>query len=477
MAVALSANPSMSAVQFDGELIGKLSQQGPRYTSYPTADRFTSDFRVGDYLQAVNEVRALGVRNPLSLYLHIPFCEKLCYYCACNKVVTKHHSKAAEYLTYLKREIAMQGRLFADMNQIEQLHLGGGTPTFLSDEQLKDLMAHLRQWFSFAADEIGEYSIEVDPRTVTGERIHALRAIGFNRISFGVQDFDPDVQKAVNRIQSEESIRAVIDAARDATFRSISMDLIYGLPKQTLATMDATLSKVIAADPDRISIYNYAHMPHIFKPQRRIAEADLPAPDVKLQMLNLCIERLTQAGYVYIGMDHFAKPTDELAIAQQQGRLHRNFQGYSTHAGSEMVSCGLSAISAVGSTYSQNEKTLEAYYERIEQGELPIVRGIKLSLDDLLRRIIIQTLMCNFELSMRTLEVAYPISFRDYFSEEMDKLRTMEGLGLLNIDEQWITVTPKGRLVIRNICMIFDRYLSLPRPGSNVIPLRFSRTI
>src|SRR5690606_6617724 len=310
---------------------------------------------------------------------------------------------------YLKREIAMQGRLFADMNQVEQLHLGGGTPTFLSDEQLEDLMAHLRRWFSFAADEIGEYSIEVDPRTVTGERIRALRAIGFNRISFGVQDFDAGVQKAVNRLQSEESILAVIHAAREAEFRSISMDLIYGLPKQTLATMDVTLSKVIAANPDRISIYNYAHMPHVFKPQRRIAEPDLPAPHVKLQMLNRCIERLTQAGYVYIGMDHSAKPTDELAIAQQQGRLHRNFQGYSTHAGSEMVSCGLSAISAVGSTYSQNEKTLEAYYERIEQGVLPIVRGIKLSLDDLLRRIIIQTLMCNFELSMRTLEVAYPI--------------------------------------------------------------------
>lgn len=467
----------MSAVQFDGELIGKLSQQGPRYTSYPTADRFTAGFRVGDYLQAVNEVRALGVRNPLSLYLHIPFCEKLCYYCACNKVVTKHHSKAAEYLTYLKREIDMQGRLFADMNHVEQLHLGGGTPTFLSDEQLRDLMAHLRRWFNFATDEIGEYSIEVDPRTVTSERIHALRATGFNRISFGVQDFDADVQKAVNRIQSEESVLGVIRAAREAAFRSISIDLIYGLPKQTLASMEVTLSKVIAADPDRISIYNYAHMPHIFKPQRRIAESDLPEPNVKLQMLNLCIERLTQAGYVYIGMDHFAKPSDELAIAQQQGRLHRNFQGYSTHAGSEMVSCGLSAISAVGSTYSQNEKTLEAYYERIEQGELPIVRGIKLSLDDLLRRIIIQTLMCNFELSMQSLEVAYPISFKDYFSREMDKLRTMEDMGLLSIDDQWITVTPKGRLVIRNICMVFDHHLTLPRPESNVIPLRFSRTI
>lgn len=483
MAVPVIANPSDSNVQFDGELIGKLSQQGPRYTSYPTADRFTTDFRIGDYLQAVNEVRALGVRNPLSLYLHIPFCEKLCYYCACNKVVTKHHSKAAVYLTYLKREIDMQGRLFADMNHVEQLHLGGGTPTFLTDEQLKDLMAHLRRWFNFATDEIGEYSIEVDPRTVTGERIHSLREIGFNRISFGVQDFDPDVQKAVNRIQSEESTLEVIRAAREAEFRSVSIDLIYGLPKQNLATMESTLNKVIAADPDRISIYNYAHMPHVFKAQRRIAEDALPAPEVKLEMLSLCIEKLTRAGYVYIGMDHFAKPNDELAVAQRQGRLHRNFQGYSTHAGSEMVSCGLSAISAVGATYSQNEKTLEAYYERIEQGELPIARGIKLSLDDLLRRIIIQTLMCNFELPMRSMETAYPIQFGDYFGREMDKLRVMESMGLLTIDEDWITVTPKGRLVIRNICMVFDRYLALPRPdaaahsGANVVPLRFSRTI
>jgi oxygen-independent coproporphyrinogen III oxidase len=472
-AAAVLANPS---VQFDAQLIRKLSQLGPRYTSYPTADRFTEEFRMGDYLQAVNSVRSMGGRNPLSLYIHIPFCDKLCYYCACNKIITKNRSKAEIYLTYLKREIEMQGKLFAEMNQLEQLHFGGGTPTYLSDAQMADLMAHLRRWFRFATDESGEYSIEIDPRTVSVERVHSLRAQGFNRISLGVQDFDQDVQKAVNRIQPEELTLAVMQASRDAGFRSISVDLIYGLPKQNLITMGQTLGKVIAADPDRISIYNYAHMPHLFKSQRRIAEDELPSAETKLDMLALCIKRLTDAGYVYIGMDHFAKPNDDLAVAQRQGRLHRNFQGYSTHAEAEMVSCGVSAISAVGSTYSQNDKTLEGYYERLEQGELPIVRGTKLSVDDLLRRIIIQMLMCNFELSIRSLELAYPITFATYFAAELEKLRVLEADGLLSVDAEWLTVTPKGRLLIRNICMVFDRYLNT-KQEAKLERVRYSKTI
>ncbi|HJV85091.1 MAG TPA: oxygen-independent coproporphyrinogen III oxidase [Noviherbaspirillum sp.] len=476
MAVPATAIPFTPSVLFDASLIRKLSQQGPRYTSYPTADRFTEEFRVGDYLQAVSSVRAMGARNPLSLYIHIPFCDKLCYYCACNKIVTKNHSKADEYLTYLKREIDLQGKLFAAMNHVEQLHFGGGTPTYISDEQMGDLLAHIRKWFRFATDEDGEYSIEIDPRTVSPERVHSLRAQGFNRISLGVQDFDPDVQKAVNRIQPEEQTLSVMCAAREAGFRSISVDLIYGLPKQNLITMGQTLTKVIAANPDRISIYNYAHLPHLFKAQRRISEADIPHPETKLDMLALCIKRLTEAGYVYIGMDHFAKPNDDLAIAQRQGRLHRNFQGYSTHAEAEMVSCGVSAISAVGSTYSQNEKTLEAYYERLESGELPVARGTKLTVDDLLRRIIIQMLMCNFELSIRSLELAYPITFTTYFAEEIEKLRGLEADGLLSIDPEWLTVTPKGRLLIRNICMVFDRYLNT-RQEAKVERLRYSKTI
>jgi oxygen-independent coproporphyrinogen-3 oxidase len=476
MAVPATAHSVISPVQFDTALVRRLSRQGPRYTSYPTADRFTDAFRVGDYLQAVLNVRAMGARNPLSLYIHIPFCDTVCYYCACNKIVTKNRSKAETYLTYLKREIDMQGRLFAGMNQVEQLHFGGGTPTYLSDTQMGDLMTHLRRWFRFATDEVGEYSIEIDPRTVTETRIHTLRTQGFNRISLGVQDFDAEVQKAVNRVQPEEKTLEAIHAARAADFRSVSIDLIYGLPKQNLITMAQTLSKVIAADPDRISIYNYAHMPHLFKPQRRIAEEDLPSAETKLDMLSLCIRRLTDAGYVYIGMDHFAKPTDDLAVAQRQGRLHRNFQGYSTHAEAEMVSCGVSAISAVGATYSQNEKTLDAYYERIEQGELPITRGIKLTNDDLLRRIIIQMLMCHFELSIASLEMAYPIAFSKYFAPELEKLEALAADGLINIDSEWLTVTPRGRLLIRNICMVFDRYLDT-RQEMAVERLRYSKTI
>lgn len=472
MAVSGTSAPVAPSVEFDAQLIRKLNQLGPRYTSYPTADRFSDAFGIGEYLQAVAGVRALGVRHPLSLYLHVPFCDTVCYYCACNKVVTKDRSKAATYLDYLKREIELQGKLFAGMNPVEQLHFGGGTPTYLSDQQMDDLMAHLRHWFQFAPDEVGEYSIEVDPRTVTPQRIRTLRAQGFNRISLGVQDFDAVVQKAVNRIQPEAQTLAVIHAAREADFRSISIDLIYGLPKQNIITMAQTLGKVIAADPDRIAIYNYAHLPHLFKPQRRIAEEDLPSADTKLDMLFLCIKRLTEAGYVYIGMDHFAKPTDDLAVAQQQGRLHRNFQGYSTHAEADLISCGVSAISSVGATYSQNEKTLDSYYARLDNNELPIARGIKLSMDDFLRRIIIQMLMCHFELSISSIEMAYPVTFSSYFAAELEKLRILEADGLVKVDDQWLTVTLKGRLLIRNICMVFDRHLATKQA-----PGRYSKTI
>jgi len=468
-------------VQFDAELIGRLSTSGPRYTSYPTADRFKPDFGYANFLEAQASLRIRGVRAPLSLYVHIPFCDVVCYYCACNKIVTKDRSKAVTYLSYLKQEIDMQGKLFAGMNRVEQLHFGGGTPTYLDDDQMGDLIAYLRQHFEFAPDDEGEYSIEIDPRTVDGDRIRSLRKQGFNRVSLGVQDFDPDVQKAVNRIQPAEDTLAVMQAARDAGFRSISIDLIYGLPKQSTATMQATLDKVIEADPDRIALYNYAHMPHLFKPQRRIADSELPTPAAKLDMLALCIERLTRAGYVYIGMDHFAKPGDDLAVAQRQGRLHRNFQGYSTHAETDLVALGVSAISSVNGTYSQNEKTLDEYYARLDQGRLPIARGYAMDNDDLLRRMVIQMLMCNFELSISALEAGYPIRFKQYFAKELEQLRDFEGDGLLRIEDDWISVTPKGRLLIRNICMVFDRHLSRDRasgtaPGQ-VHPLRFSRTI
>ena len=463
-------------LEFDSGLIQRLSQSGPRYTSYPTADRFSDQFSSRDYLHAVNHLNARGARHPLSLYIHIPFCDTVCYYCGCNKIVTKNRDKAITYLDYLKRELAMQGKLFAGFNQVEQLHFGGGTPTYLSDTQMGDLMQHLRRWFSFADDTKGEYSIEVDPRSVSAARIHTLRAQGFNRISLGVQDFDEQVQRAVNRIQPEQTTRDTIQAARDAGFRSISIDLIYGLPKQTLVSIAETLTKVIAANPDRIAVYHYAHLPHIFKPQRRISEEDLPSSDIKLEMLGLCIRQLNAAGYVYIGMDHFAKPDDELAVAQRQGLLHRNFQGYSTHAESDLIACGVSAISSVGMCYSQNTKTLDDYYDRLDQGELPIVRGYQLTMDDVLRRFIIQRLMCNFELSIRSLEQAYPIKFDNYFRLELEALDELRAMGLLTIDSEWIEVTLKGRLLIRNVCMVFDRHLQQARQLYSE-PLRYSRTV
>ncbi|NRR29409.1 oxygen-independent coproporphyrinogen III oxidase [Oxalobacteraceae bacterium] len=478
----LSAAKYFPSLQFDADIIGKLSQSGPRYTSYPTADRFSAAFNYGDFLDAVVAQRHRAVPAPLSLYLHIPFCESVCYYCGCNKIVTRDHSKAVRYLEYLRQEIALQSLLFDGMNQLTQLHLGGGTPTYLSDAQMGELMEFLRRHFAFAPDEQGEYAIEIDPRTVDAARVHSLRAQGFNRLSLGVQDFEPAVQQAVNRVQSERQTLDVMAAARDAGFRSISVDLIYGLPHQSMDSMRRTLAKVIEANPDRIALYNYAHMPHLFKPQRRIDAADLPTPALKLDLLALSINTLCAAGYEYIGMDHFARPMDDLAVAQRQGRLQRNFQGYSTHAGANLIACGVSAISAVGATYSQNEKELEAYYAALDAGRLPVARGLRLSADDLLRRIVIQSLMCNFELSIGAVEEAYPVGFWQHFAAERPRLEQLAADGLLVIDGQWITVTLRGRLLIRNICMVFDRYLSLareqePQAQPQSQPLRYSQTI
>jgi oxygen-independent coproporphyrinogen III oxidase len=461
-------------VQFDAALIAKMSQQGPRYTSYPTADRFHDGFDAAAYASVVG---ALGpVRLPLSLYLHIPFCESLCYYCACNKIITKERDKAAIYLGYLKREISMQAALLGRSEPVEQLHLGGGTPTYLSDAQMDELMAHLHSCFDFASDTDGEFSIEIDPRTVDPARIRKLREQGFNRLSLGVQDFDPAVQEAVNRIQPEALTLDAIAAAREAGFRSISIDLIYGLPKQSLRTIGETLAKVVSADPDRISIYNYAHMPQLFKSQRLVNDADLPSDQDKLAMLGLCIERLTAAGYVYIGMDHFAKPGDELALAQKSGQLHRNFQGYSTHADTDMVSCGVSAISAVGASYCQNEKSLERYYARLDADQLPVARGILLTPDDLIRRDVIGHLMCDFALSARSVEREHGIEFAVYFEKELARMRELEADGLVTVSPHGLAVTPKGRLLVRNLCMVFDKYFGTAQ-GAPLQRMRYSRTI
>jgi oxygen-independent coproporphyrinogen-3 oxidase len=444
-------------VEVDLELIRRLDKNGPRYTSYPTADRFVEAFNAETYAMWLGKREIGGISRPLSLYVHIPFCNTLCFYCACNKVITKDFSKAAEYVRYVIKELQMQAALLGKERRVEQLHFGGGTPTFLNNDEIRELMGAIRQ--NFQLIENGEYSIEIDPRKVSDETVALLGEMGFNRISIGVQDFDPDVQKAVNRIQSEAETLQVIKAARANGFKSVSIDLIYGLPKQNLEGFKATLDKVIAAGADRLSIYNYAHMPTLFKPQRRIHEEDLPAPQLKLDILNLAVKTLTDAGYVYIGMDHFAKPEDELAVAQRQGRLHRNFQGYSTHSDCNLVAVGVSAIGKIGPTYNQNFRELEDYYDALDRDTLPIMRGMELNADDLVRRAIIQALMCHFEISKESFDIAYLISFDSYFATELKELAEYEREGLLTITPQWISVTPKGRMLIRNICMVFDKYL------------------
>ncbi|MGZ5116524.1 MAG: oxygen-independent coproporphyrinogen III oxidase [Burkholderiales bacterium] len=454
----------------DLDLISRLDRNGPRYTSYPTADRFTEAFTPANYARWAAQRNPGGVHRPLSLYVHLPFCSALCYYCACNKIITGDASKAQRYLDYLKREIAMQARLFGDDVRVTQMHWGGGTPTFYGTRDLGTLFDTLKSHFDL--DPTGEYSIEIDPRTVDARIIDELRAIGFNRASFGVQDFDPDVQRGVNRVQSEEQTANVIEAARRAGFTSLNVDLIYGLPRQTLITFNRTLARVLALRPDRIAIYNYAHMPARFKAQRLIAQNDIPAAQTKLQLLGLAARRLTEGGYVYIGMDHFALPEDPLAVAQRQGRLQRNFQGYSTHAECDLVGLGVSAIGAIGPTYSQNARTLNDYYRCLDRHVLPIVRGVELSADDLVRRSVIQTLMCHFELSKDAIEVAYLIDFDRYFESELAELSALQQSGLLDIDGRWISVTPKGRMLIRSICMVFDRYLRVDRDNQ-----RYSKTI
>ncbi len=460
-------------VEFDAQLIRKLDRAGPRYTSYPSADRFQNAFGAAQYAQAVQQRKLLGNRRPLSLYVHIPFCQSVCYYCACNKVVTKDRSRAAEYLDYVLREIDMHAALLGRGQTLEQLHFGGGTPTYLSDTQLQRLVGHIRQAFPLADDKSGEFSMEIDPRTVQPERIAELRQLGFNRLSLGVQDFDPQVQQAVHRVQSVEQTLDLMQAARRQRFHSLSIDLIYGLPLQNVVSFNRTLSTVIDAQPNRVAIYNYAHLPERFKPQRRINAQQLPSPDAKLDLLKLCIKRLTDAGYVYIGMDHFAKPDDSLAVAQQQGRLHRNFQGYSTYADSDLIAVGVSAIGAIGPSYAQNEKELPAYYEAIDAGQLPIARGLALTHDDLLRRTVIHTLLCHFELNIRAIEAAYAIDFTRYFAEEIAALQQLAQDGLLKWENDWINVSLKGRLLIRNVVMVFDKYLNQRLPTLAA----YSRTI
>lgn len=452
------------------EMLQKFDVSGPRYTSYPTADRFVEAFTEEAYKQALEQRRVGGMALPLSIYVHIPFCESLCFFCACNKIVTKHHERSAEYLGYLSREIDLHISNLGAGQTISQLHLGGGSPTFFSDDELSGLMSMIKRSFTLAPG--GEYSIEVDPRTVNDKRLEHLAELGFNRLSFGVQDFDEEVQKAVHRIQPAEQVFSLVETARKLKFESVNVDLIYGLPKQTPESFSRTLAKIVELRPDRIALYAYAHLPERFKPQRRISEYELPAAPAKIAMLSDALSAFLSAGYVYVGMDHFALPDDVLAIAKRQGRLHRNFQGYSTQPDCDLISLGVSAIGRVGATYSQNAKTIEDYYDYLNQGRFPVVRGLALSRDDLVRRAVIMALMCQGELQYESINLAYLIDFKSYFAAELESLKALEDTGMVVLEDGGMQVTDTGWFFVRAVAMLFDRFLQTDRNRA-----RFSKII
>lgn len=445
-------------LEISEELIRRFDSLGPRYTSYPTADRFHADFTAQSYIRYLQQRSSNSNRPPLSLYIHIPFCASLCYYCACNKVITKDRSKSATYLSYLEKELQLIKQYLTTPETVSQLHLGGGTPTFLSEAEMRQLMLMLRSHFAFSAD--AEISIEIDPRTVTTEYLNLLAELGFNRTSLGVQDFNEQVQIAVHRIQPYEMVERCIQESRVAGFQSINFDLIYGLPKQDLTSFSKTLDQVIELSPARIALYNYAHLPTRFKPQRRINEIDLPTAEQRLQIFLMSIRRLLDAGYVYIGLDHFAKPDDSLALAVKDKSLHRNFQGYTTRADCDLIALGLSSIGKIGASYGQNFRTLDEYYGALDQGILPVEKGFDLNADDLMRREIIMDLMCSSTLNMADIESKHQISFKDYFASELDRLQLYTEEELISIDENTVSVKSKGRMFVRAFSMVFDQYLS-----------------
>jgi oxygen-independent coproporphyrinogen-3 oxidase len=457
-------------VCFDTDLIVRYGGRGPRYTSYPTALQFSEELGADDYRENAIASNASGV--PLSLYVHIPFCHTLCYYCGCNKIITRNQDRVVRYMEMLYREIEMQSELFDKSRKIEQLHFGGGTPTYLDDEQLDDLMAKLRDSFTFDESDNREFSIEVDPRTVDEDGIRHLAKLGFNRLSLGIQDFDPIVQEAVNRAQTTDDVLGLVLAARDSGFESISFDLIYGLPHQSVASFDKTLELVIAMRPDRLAVYNYAHLPRRFKGQRMINDADIPSPEVKLDILHRTIDTLCDAGYEYIGMDHFALPDDELVLARKNGTLQRNFQGYSTHRECDLVALGVSAIGSIGNVFAQSSVSTIEYEALIENGQLPIRKGIAVDDDDLLRADVIQALMCYDELSFEKFGAEHNIDFAEYFAAEIERLQPLADDDLIKLDQAGVVITQKGRLLLRSIAMVFDRYIDQAENDN-----RFSKAI
>ena len=449
------------------ELLQRFDVPGPRYTSYPTADRFVDAYGEAQYIQALDQ-RRLGARAhavPLSIYVHIPFCASLCYYCACNKVITGNYGKAVSYLHHLKQEIQLLLPYLGQGQSVSQLHFGGGTPTYFKDPELIDLMQTLKTAFQFQPG--GEYAIEVDPRTVNAARLQTLFDVGFNRLSLGVQDFDPQVQKAVHREQSVEQVKALLHEARCLGFESINLDLIHGLPLQTETSWARTLATVVDLKPDRVALYGYAHLPARFKPQRHIDASTLPNATQKTAMLAMALDAMQAAGYVYIGMDHFALPQDALSIAKRQGRLHRNFQGYSTQPDCDLVSLGVSAIGNMGANYVQNAKTLDEYEDLLNQGRLPVVRGIALSRDDLTRRSIIMALMCQGQVDFESIESAHLLNFKESFAKELAQLQPMTEQGLVRLTDQAIEVTELGWYFVRAIAMVFDRYVQSDQQRSH----------
>ena len=463
-----------TSVQFDADLVRRYDRPGPRYTSYPTAVQFHDGFREAEYRAAAARTNGKTPPAPLSLYVHVPFCSSPCFYCGCTKIITRSREQAENYLTRLYREIEMQAELFDDVRVVDQLHFGGGTPTFLNPWQLEDLLKKLGWHFKLREDDSREFSIEIDPRSCTPDTVELLARAGVNRMSLGIQDFDPEVQRAVNRVQSPEETFALMDRARRSGYKSVSVDLIYGLPKQNRQRFDRTLDLVIAARPDRLAVYSYAHLPHMFKPQKRINAADLPSGAEKLALLGLTMEKLTAAGYVYIGMDHFALPDDELAVALAEGSLHRNFQGYSTHADCDLVALGVSSIGKLGDTYGQNYKTLHDYYEAIDSGHLAVHRGLELNDDDRLRRSVIQSIMCRGRVDFAEVDSAWSIRFEEYFARELEALKPLEANGLLVTRGRSFELTPIGRLLMRNVAMCFDVYLAAHQQSDTP---RFSRAV
>ncbi|CAI8806712.1 Oxygen-independent coproporphyrinogen III oxidase [Pseudomonas sp. IT-P100] len=447
----------LDAIRWDTDLIRRYDLAGPRYTSYPTAAQFDGHIGSFDLLHALRESRK--ALRPLSLYVHVPFCANICYYCACNKVITKDRGRALPYLQRLEQEIQLIACHLDPAQKVEQLHFGGGTPTFLSHDELRQLMAQLRKSFNLLDDDTGDYGIEIDPREADWSTMGLLRELGFNRVSIGLQDLDPAVQRAVNRLQSLEETRAVIDAARTLQFRSINIDLIYGLPRQTPDNFARTVEEVINLQPDRLSVFNYAHLPERFMPQRRINSDELPTPAQKLEMLQRTIEQLTAAGYRYIGMDHFALPDDELAIAQEESTLQRNFQGYTTHGHCDLIGLGVSAISQIGDLYCQNSNDLNQYQNALASTQLATNRGLLCNADDRVRRAVIQQLICRFNVEFTEIEQAFNIDFRGYFGKLWPQLQGMAADGLIELNNDRINVLPAGRLLVRSVCMVFDAYL------------------